>query len=94
MPLFSVSVMSHVCCFQGGSTDLLTHIAASNNAVYNKDDCCREATLELLKRGWPLGEESKYDTNHALVLCRMHGFTPGLRFLYERMRHFREVLQV
>ncbi|KAL3155173.1 hypothetical protein ABBQ32_013114 [Trebouxia sp. C0010 RCD-2024] len=54
----------------------------------------REATLELLKRGWPLGEESKYDTNHALVLCRMHGFTPGLRFLYERMRHFREVLQV
>ena len=56
--------------------------------------CCREAALELLKRGWPLGEESKYDTNHALVLCRMHGFTSGLRFLYERMRHFREVLQV
>ena len=55
---------------------------------------CREATVELLKRGWPLGEESKYDTNHALVLCRMHGFTPGLRFLFERMRLFREVLQV
>ena len=50
--------------------------------------------MELLKRGWPLGEESKYDTNHALVLCRMHGFAPGLRFLYERMRLFREVLQV
>ena len=55
---------------------------------------CREATVELLKRGWPLGEESKYDTNHALVLCRMHGFSLGLRFLYERMRLFREVLQV
>ena len=55
---------------------------------------CREAALELLKRGWPLGEEAKYDTNHALVLCRMHGFSPGLRFLYEHMRLFREVLQV
>ena len=55
---------------------------------------CREAALDLLKRGWPLGEESKYDTNHALVLCRMHGFSPGLRFLYEHMRLFREVLQV
>ena len=54
----------------------------------------REAALDLLKRGWPLGEESKYDTNHALVLCRMHGFSPGLRFLYEHMRLFREVLQV
>lgn len=54
----------------------------------------REAALDLLKRGWPLGEEAKYDTNHALVLCRMHGFSPGLRFLYEHMRLFREVLQV
>lgn len=54
----------------------------------------REAALDLLKRGWPLGEESKYDSNHALVLCRMHGFSPGLRFLYEHMRLFREVLQV
>ena len=50
--------------------------------------------MELLRRGWPLGEESKYDVNHALVLCRMHGFSPGLLFLYEHMRLFREVLQV
>lgn len=54
----------------------------------------REAALELLKRGWPMGAESKYDTNHALVLCRMHGFSPGLKFLYEHMRLLREVLQV
>lgn len=53
----------------------------------------REAALELLKRGWPLGEEPKYDINHALVLCRMHAFSPGLLFLYEHMRLFREVLQ-
>lgn len=41
-----------------------------------------------------MGEEPKYDINHALVLCRMHGFSPGLLFLYEHMRLFREVLQV
>ena len=55
---------------------------------------CSDEAMELLRRGWPPGEEPKYDTNHALVLCRMHSFRPGLIFLYEHMRLFREVMQV
>ncbi len=55
---------------------------------------CSDEAMELLRRGWPPGEEPKYDTNHALVLCRMHNFRPGLIFLYEHMRLFREVMQV
>ena len=55
---------------------------------------CSNEAMELLRRGWPPGEEPKYDTNHALVLCRMHNFRPGLIFLYEHMRLFREVMQV
>ncbi|KAG2427668.1 hypothetical protein HXX76_012317 [Chlamydomonas incerta] len=35
-----------------------------------------------------------YDPDHALVLCRLHGFRPGLLFLYDRLRLPREVLQV
>jgi hypothetical protein len=56
--------------------------------------CCREQALELLKRGWPPGDEPRYDPDHALMLCRMAGFKPGLIFLYENLRLFREVLQV
>ena len=55
---------------------------------------CSDEAMELLRRGWAPGEEPKYDTNHALVLCRMHNFCPGLIFLYEHMRLFREVMQV
>ena len=55
---------------------------------------CSDEAMELLRRGWPPGEDPKYDTNHALVLCRMHNFRPGLIFLYEHMRLFREVMQV
>ena len=54
----------------------------------------RDQALELLKRGWPPGEAPGYDADHALVLCRMHAFTPGLLFLYEQLRLFREVLHV
>ena len=25
-----------------------------------------------------------YDPDHALVLCRLHGYRPGLLFLYDR----------
>ena len=54
----------------------------------------REQALELLRRGWPPGDEPRYDPDHALMLCRMAGFKPGLIFLYENLRLFREVLQV
>ena len=50
--------------------------------------------MELLKRGWPAGDEPRYDPDHALMLCRMMAFRPGLCFLYENLRLFREVLQV
>lgn len=36
----------------------------------------------------------KYDPEHALVLCRQHGYRPGLVLLYERKRLYREALQV
>ena len=49
--------------------------------------------MELLKRGWPAGEEPRYDADAVLVLCRMRDFRDGLLFLYERMRLFREVMQ-
>ncbi|BDA46644.1 Vacuolar protein sorting-associated protein 11 homolog [Coccomyxa sp. Obi] len=54
----------------------------------------REQALELLKRGWPAGDEARYDPDHALMLCRMMNFRPGLTFLYENLRLFREILQV
>lgn len=55
---------------------------------------CREQATELLKRGWPAGEEPRYDSDAVLVLCRMRQFQEGLLFLFERMRLFREVLRV
>eukprot|EP00891_Asterochloris_glomerata_P006754 jgi/Astpho2/6754/e_gw1.00102.4.1_t len=62
--------------------------------LVRRPPACSNEAMELLSRGWPPGEEPKYDTNHALVLCRMHNFRPGLIFLYEHMRLFREVMQV
>ena len=56
--------------------------------------CYREQATELLKRGWPSGEEPRYDSDAVLVLCRMRHFREGLLFLFEQMRLFREVLQV
>ena len=35
-----------------------------------------------------------YDPNHALLLCRMMHFKEGLVFLYDKLRLYREVLQV
>jgi hypothetical protein len=35
-----------------------------------------------------------YSSEHALVLCRLAGYGPGLAFLYEKQRQYREVLQV
>ncbi|EFN56788.1 hypothetical protein CHLNCDRAFT_144280 [Chlorella variabilis] len=55
--------------------------------------------LDLLKRGWPPGEEAAYDVNYALVACRMRAFRPGLLFLYEvwgvgNLRLYREAAAV
>ena len=36
----------------------------------------------------------RYDADHALVLCRLHGFREGLVFIYDKLRLHREVLQV
>lgn len=55
---------------------------------------CREQALELLRRGWPPGDEPRYDPDHALVLCQLAGYRPGLALLYEAKRLFREVLRV
>ena len=54
----------------------------------------REQALELLRRGWPPGDEPRYDPDHALVLCQLAGYRPGLVLLYEAKRLFREVLRV
>ncbi|GAX83865.1 hypothetical protein CEUSTIGMA_g11290.t1 [Chlamydomonas eustigma] len=56
----------------------------------------RAKALELLQKGWPphLQREPKYDADHALVLCRLHVFREGLVFLYDKLRLYREVLQV
>jgi hypothetical protein len=54
----------------------------------------RQQALELLRRGWPPGDEPRYDPDGALLACRLAGFRPGLTLLYERLRLFREVLQV
>lgn len=53
-----------------------------------------EKALNLLREGWATRESPKYDSEHVLVLCRMHGFKKGLVFLYERKGLLREVLQV
>lgn len=53
-----------------------------------------EKALNLLREGWATRESPKYDSEHVLVLCRMHGFKRGLVFLYERKGLLREVLQV
>jgi hypothetical protein len=36
----------------------------------------------------------RYDPEHALMLCRLHTFKDGMIFLYDKMRLYREVLQV
>ncbi len=55
----------------------------------------RTKARELLQRGWqPHMAASVYDPEHALVLCRLHDFKPGLIFLYDKLRMHRELLQV
>lgn len=43
----------------------------------------RRDALDLLKRGWPSGQDAAYDVDRALVVSRMHSFSEGLVFLYE-----------
>ena len=76
---------------------LIWHALILTTACSALEQCwasCRAQALDLLKRGWPPGDSARYDPDHALVLCRMHAFTPGLLFLYEQLRLFREVLHV
>lgn len=55
----------------------------------------RDRARELLARGWqPHMSTPAYDPEHALVLCRLRGFSPGLLFLFDKMRMPRELLQV
>ena len=46
--------------------------------------------LDLLKKGWILGEEANYDVERAMITCRMHSYRPGLLFLLERRGLYRE----
>lgn len=50
--------------------------------------------LELLKRGWPPGQDPAYDVDRALTTCRLHEFHQGLVFLYTNRRDFREAAAV
>ncbi|GAB4818399.1 hypothetical protein N2152v2_005445 [Parachlorella kessleri] len=54
----------------------------------------RSDALDLLKRGWPPGEDPRYDVDHVLVVCRMHGFREGLLLIYENLRLYREAAAV
>ena len=55
----------------------------------------RAKAFELIQSGWPSHlPQPKYEPDHALVLCRLHGFKEGLVFLYDKLRLFREVVQV
>ena len=50
----------------------------------------------LLKTNWPMQSQTgpRYDADLALLTCQVHGFKEGLLFLYERMRLYKEVLQL
>lgn len=50
--------------------------------------------LDLLKRGWPPGQDPAYDVDRALTTCRLHEFHQGLVFLYTNRRDFREAAAV
>ncbi|PRW51086.1 vacuolar -sorting-associated 11-like protein isoform A [Chlorella sorokiniana] len=54
----------------------------------------QQEALDLLKRGWASGEAPAYDVDYALVACRLHNFRPGLLFLYENLRLYRELASV
>ncbi|GIM12899.1 hypothetical protein Vretimale_16129 [Volvox reticuliferus] len=84
-------------------------VAVTAGGPASPDTEARHAkALDLLARGWPphvhLPDPSSgaaydtygpaYDPDHALVLCRLHGFRKGLLFLYDRLRLPREALQV
>lgn len=37
--------------------------------------------------------KSKYDVDHALVLCQTHDFKVGVLYLYEKMQLYHEIMQ-
>lgn len=55
----------------------------------------RAKALELLQQGWPSsGSTPRYNPEHSLMLCRIYHFKEGLVFLYDRLRLYKEVMQV
>lgn len=54
----------------------------------------RREALELLRRGWPPGGQPAYNVELALVACRLHRFQPGLLFIYQSLRLYREAAAV
>eukprot|EP00887_Chlorella_sp_A99_P001223 scaffold14.g1223.t1 len=77
-----------------GESSAAAAAGAAAAAAAGPDEASRREALELLRRGWPGGQEPRYDVQRALVVCRLHGFSPGLLFLYERLRLYREAAGV
>ena len=48
----------------------------------------QEKILNLLK-----APQSRYDVDHALVLCKTYRFQRGVLFLYEKLKLYHEILQ-
>lgn len=90
-------VMTRHVIWSRRTEDIAMLICASDLVWFSPALVCsasREQALELMRRGWPPGQEARYNPDHVLVSCRMRDFKEGLIFLYENMRLFREVLRV
>eukprot|EP00882_Tetradesmus_deserticola_P009855 GHRQ01010413.1.p1 GENE.GHRQ01010413.1~~GHRQ01010413.1.p1 ORF type:complete len:423 (+),score=244.16 GHRQ01010413.1:587-1855(+) len=69
--------------------------ATAGSAAEVAPQARRDKARDLLQRGWqPHMAQPKYDSEHALVLCRQHSYIPGLVLLYDKKRLHREVLAV
>lgn len=53
------------------------------------DTTARDKALALLA-----ADDSKFDADHALMLCQMHGFRPGLLRLYEVTSMYDELMRL
>ncbi|CAK9133372.1 unnamed protein product [Ilex paraguariensis] len=67
-----------------------------NHRFMNKENDLQERLqkgLKLLKNAWPSDQEHPlYDVDLAIILCEMNAFTEGLLYLYEKMKHYKEVI--
>ena len=76
----------------GGGSNITATTSVNNNNNNNKNGHAEAA--ELLRRGWPPGQEPAYDVDRALTMCRLHSFHQGLVFLYTNRREYREAAVV